>query len=107
MRQARPGGHMTLYVALAEWTEQGVRNFWDTADWVEEAKTFASQFGVQLLDLIWTPGGQYHMIGIFEAPDDATFTAYMLTIESMGGVRATWTPGYRLDEMREVISKSR
>ncbi|HEU5027409.1 MAG TPA: GYD domain-containing protein [Spirillospora sp.] len=98
---------MTLFVALAEWTEQGVRNFWDTTDRVEEAKTFASQFGVELMDLLWTPAGSCHMIAIFEAPDDAAFAAYMLTIESMGGVRVTWTPGYRLDEMQEVIRKSR
>jgi len=50
--------------------------------------------------------GAYDLVGMFEAPDDESATAYALALSSLGNVRTTTLRAYDAAEMREIINKA-
>jgi uncharacterized protein with GYD domain len=95
---------MPTYVALLNWTEQGVRDFRDTTSRAEAAEALAERMGGRFRDLLWTVGA-YDIVCVAEAPDDETFAAIMLGISSGGNVRSTTMRAFSAEEMAGVIEK--
>ena len=58
---------MPTYVALSNWTQQGVTNFKDTVDRYENAKEAMGGLGVSFKDIYWTVG-PYDIVAVVEAP---------------------------------------
>jgi uncharacterized protein with GYD domain len=56
------------YVALINWTDQGIRNVRDTLQRADRADQLGEKYGVQLEHLYWTVG-PYDLVGVLEAPD--------------------------------------
>jgi uncharacterized protein with GYD domain len=96
---------MPTYVALLNWTEQGVRDFKDTTKRAEAAQAVAERLGGRFRDLLWTVG-PYDLVCVAEAPDDETFAAIMLAISSAGNVRSTTLRAFSAEEMAGVIEKA-
>jgi uncharacterized protein with GYD domain len=69
---------MATYVTLFNFTEQGLRNIKDTVKRAEAAKKAGSENGINLKEIVWTQG-QYDLIAILEAPDEAAASAFLLT----------------------------
>jgi uncharacterized protein with GYD domain len=92
------------YVALINWTEQGVKNFKDTVDRYESASGEVERLGVSFKEIYWTVG-PYDLVSIMEAPDDETAAAGLLAISSQGNIRSTTLRAFSADEMRGVIQK--
>jgi uncharacterized protein with GYD domain len=68
---------MPTYVALIDWTDQGVQNFKDTVDRYEAAQSAFESVGVSFTDIWWTLG-THDIVATVEAPDDETLAAALL-----------------------------
>jgi uncharacterized protein with GYD domain len=96
---------MATYIALLNWTEQGVKTYGNTIDRAEAAGQLATKLGANLKEIYWTLG-LYDLVGILEAPDDETVTAFELALSSQGNVRTTTMRAFSENEMREVLNKA-
>jgi uncharacterized protein with GYD domain len=96
---------MPTYVALVDWTEQGVQGFKDSVDRYEAAQSQMRSMGVEFTSIYWTLGS-HDMVSIVEAPDDQTLAAAMLRVAGLGNIRTTTLRAFSADEMRGVISKA-
>jgi uncharacterized protein with GYD domain len=96
---------MATYVALINWTDQGVKGFKDSVDRYEAAQSQLLPMGVKFTDVYWTLGA-HDIVGIIEAPDDQTLAAALLTVAGQGNIRTTTLRAFSLDQMRGVIRKA-
>ncbi len=97
---------MPTYVTLLSWTDQGIRNYKDTA---KRAETFGAAVqklgGAKLLSIYWTVG-PYDLVAIVEAPDEETATAALLQLGGVGNVRSTTLRAFGREEMERIIDKA-
>ena len=96
---------MPTYVALINWTDQGIKNFKDTVDRYESAQELLREAGVSFRDVYWTIG-PYDIVGILDAPDDESATAALLSVGGQGNIRTTTLRAFNTSEMRGVIEKA-
>ena len=96
---------MPTFVALIDWTEQGVKNFRETVDRYEASRASFEQLGVRLTHVYWTLG-EHDLVAIAEADDEETMAAATLMLASQGNVRTTTMRALSTDEMRAVIAKT-
>jgi uncharacterized protein with GYD domain len=95
---------MPKYVALIDWTDQGVRNFKETVDRYEAAQNAFEGLGVSFTDVYWTLGA-HDIVATVEAPDDETLAAALLAVAGQGNIRTTTLRAFSRDEMRTIIGK--
>ncbi|HEY0440914.1 MAG TPA: GYD domain-containing protein [Xanthobacteraceae bacterium] len=95
---------MALYILLASFTDQGVRNAKDSPQRAQAVRDMAKKAGCTFKDLYWTLG-QYDIVGIIEAPDDIAVTALGLSIGALGNVRTQTMRAFSGDEMQQVIGR--
>jgi uncharacterized protein with GYD domain len=93
------------YVVHLDWTEQGVKGFRETVDRYEAAVPQFESMGVTFKDVYWTLG-EHDILGLLEAPDDATLAAALLVLASQGNVRTSTARAFSADEMRGLIEKA-
>ncbi|TDC62470.1 GYD domain-containing protein [Streptomyces hainanensis] len=96
---------MPTYVALLNWTDQGVRNYADTAERAEAFGAAVRRLGAELLSIYWTVG-PYDLVAVIEAPDDATAGAALLRLGGVGNVRSTTLRAFDREEMERVIAQA-
>jgi uncharacterized protein with GYD domain len=72
---------MPTYVALMNWTDQGVRTVGDTVHRREQADAVADKHGAKIEQVYWTVG-PYDLVSILQAPDDESATAMLLELGS-------------------------
>ena len=65
---------MPTYIALLNWTDQGVKNVKDSVKRTEQARAAIEKAGGKLTSSYWTQG-QYDLVAITEYPDDETASA--------------------------------
>ena len=70
---------MATYIALMNFTGQGIRNVKDSAKRAEAFKEAAKKLGVTVKDIYWTLG-QYDIVATVEGPDDPSVTALGLSL---------------------------
>jgi uncharacterized protein with GYD domain len=95
---------MPTFVSLINWTDQGVANFKDTVRRSEDANRVASAMGGSLTEIFWTVGS-YDLVTVADFPDDASATAFLLALGSVGNVRTTTLRAYTAEEMSQIIAK--
>jgi len=96
---------VATYVALINWTDQGVKGFKDSVDRYEAAQSQLQSMGVEFTDIHWTLGA-HDLVGVIEAPDDQTLAAALLTVAGQGNIRTTTLRAFSAEEMRGVIGKA-
>lgn len=96
---------MPTYVTLANFTDQGIRNYSDTTKRAKDFKDLVDQMGGEVKNLIWTMG-IYDVVAITELPDDETATAAALKISSLGNVRTTTLRGFGMEDIDSIIDKA-
>jgi uncharacterized protein with GYD domain len=96
---------MPKYIALIDWTEQGVGGFKDSVDRYEAAAGALESLGVQFTDIYWTLGG-HDIVAVVDAPDDESLAAGLLAVAAQGNIRTTTLRAFTSDEMRSIISKA-
>lgn len=95
---------MASYIALLQFTDQGIRNIKDTTKRAAAATDLASKMGAKLSDVFWTLG-HYDLVLVLEAPDDETMTALALKLSSLGNVKTQTLRAFRAKEMEAILSK--
>jgi uncharacterized protein with GYD domain len=96
---------MANYVTLISWTEQGIKAYGDTVDRYQAANKLAGKFGAKLTQIYWTLG-EYDVVGVLEAPDDESATAFALALSSQGNVRTKTMRAFDPDEMKQIVAKA-
>ena len=96
---------MPTYITLANFTDQGIRNFKETPKRAQAFSDLVQQMGGNLKDIYWTMGA-YDIVAIMEAPDDETAIAAALKVSSLGNVRTTTLRGFDMEEIETVIRKA-
>ncbi len=94
---------MATSIAFMKLTDQGVRAYRETVDRFEQARELAGQFGVEIKEIYWTPGGPYDIISVAEGEGKNT-SAFGIALEALGNLRITFADAYGPKEMREVIA---
>ena len=94
---------MPTYIALMNWTDQGVRGIKDTAKRAENAKALARKMGGKL-DIHYTMG-EYDAVSIIEMPSDDAYNRFALASAALGNIRTktlkAWTP----DELQKIVDQ--
>ena len=95
---------MATFIALANFTDQGIRNVKDTVKRADAVKEAAQKAGITMREIMWTLGS-YDMVVIFEAPDDASMTAFGLAVGAAGNVRTQTLRAFNRSEMTAILAK--
>ena len=95
---------MPTYVALMNWTDQGIRTARETVQRRDQADALAERHGARIEQVYWTVG-PYDIVTIVEAPDDESVTAMLLELASEGNLRTTTLRAYDHEEMSGIIGR--
>lgn len=95
---------MATYIVLNTFTEQGIRTVKDTVSRADAVRETARKFGVTVKEIYWTLG-EYDVVALFEANDDASITAFTLALGAQGNVRTQMMRAMNREEMRGVLAK--
>lgn len=95
---------MPTYVMLAHFTEQGVKNAKDTLKRAEAFRQSAKKHGATVKEQFWTLG-QFDVVAIVDAPDEATMTALGLSAGALGNVRTQTLRAFTEAEMKTILGK--
>ena len=95
---------MATYICLSSFTEQGIRNIKETTNRADAVRDSAKKFGVGVKEIYWTLGN-VDVVGIFEADDEASITAFALALGSAGNVRTQMLRAFTQQEMKGVLKK--
>lgn len=96
---------MMTYVSLINWTEQGIKNFRDTAQRAEEFSKLVESSGGKVRELLWTVG-EYDLVSVADFPDEEAGVAALLRLGSAGNVRSTTMRAFSASEMAGIISRA-
>jgi len=94
---------MPTYMALINWTEQGIRNIKDSPNRLEAAKKSLKDMGGEV-KTFYMLQGSYDAVLILEAPNDEALGKFLLKIGSAGNVRTTTMRAYPEAEYRKIIA---
>ncbi len=95
---------MVTYIALASFTDQGIRNVKDSVKRADAVQEAAKKFGAKMTQIYWTLGN-YDLVAIIEAPDDVSATAFALAIGTAGHVRTQTLRAFSKKEMNGILAK--
>ena len=97
---------MPTYVMLASWTDQGMRAINDSPKRVDAAKKSLEEMGGQFRSVYMTMG-DYDLIMIYDAPDDAVAARFTLMLGKLGNVRTTSLKAFPEEAYRQIINTLR
>src|SRR5437763_1935648 len=95
---------MATYVTLIKFSERGVKDIKDTCNRAAEFKAHANKHGIEVKEQFWCMG-IYDGIITFDAPDEATATAAMLSLSSRGNVSTQTLRSFTATEMSKIVGK--
>ena len=96
---------MVRYMALVNFTDQGVRNVGDS---IHRASSFGQSVeaaGGKLLSQYWAVGDADGCV-TFEVPDEQTGASLLLALAKDGNVRTKTMRVYDTQEFQQVLSKT-
>lgn len=95
---------MLNYVVLASFTDQGLKSIKDTTKRADTAREMAGKFGVKMTEIYWTQG-QYDLVILCQANDEASISAFGLAVSSQGNVKFQTLRAFSRDEMNGILGK--
>ncbi len=93
---------MSTYLCLSNWTQGGIEYVRESTARLDAARQEWEKEGVTIRETFMTLG-QYDLVFVIEAPDDATLAKALLAQASKGGVRTTTLRAFSETEYREII----
>jgi len=94
---------MPAYVMLANWTDQGARHVTDSPKRLDAAKKALADMGGEFKSIYMTMG-DYDLIAVYDAPDDAVAARFTLLLGQMGSVRTRTLKAFPEAAYREIIN---
>jgi uncharacterized protein with GYD domain len=94
---------MTTYVLLANWTEQGIRDIKDSPQRLDTAKKMLQDMGGSIRSFFLTMG-DFDIVAIYEAPDDAIAARFVIQLGQLGDVRTHTLKAFPEAAYREIVA---
>lgn len=94
---------MTTYVMLINWTEQGMKNVRESPARLDAARKVLADMGGSLKEFYLTMG-EYDMVVVGEASDDAVMARFALSLGIKGNVRTRTLKAFPEAAYREIIN---
>lgn len=95
---------MAIYIVLAQFTDQGIRNIKEAPQRAEANAKLGATFGTKLLGAYYTMGA-YDMVAIVEAENEQLAVAGLLTLGAQGNVKTTTMRAFTPAEFAEIVQK--
>jgi uncharacterized protein with GYD domain len=104
-----PGGPaqetlMITYIGLLTFTDKGLHNIKDTTKRAAAAKEAARKTGVNMRDVFWTLG-EYDVVCVLEAEDEAALAAFSIATAQQGNVRTRTLRAFSAADMDKILAK--
>ncbi|MBR1227396.1 MULTISPECIES: GYD domain-containing protein [unclassified Bradyrhizobium] len=93
---------MTTYVMLANWTEQGILKVKDSPSRLDAAKKALKDMSGEFKFFFLTMG-DFDIVAIYEAPDDAVAARFSLQLGLQGNIRTRTLKAFPETAYREII----
>jgi uncharacterized protein with GYD domain len=97
---------MTTYVMLTKWTEQGMRQVKESPKRLDIAKKALKDMGGEFRSFFMTMG-DYDIVAVYEAPDDAIAARFTMMLGMLGNVRTTTLKAFPEAAYREIVNSLR
>jgi uncharacterized protein with GYD domain len=94
---------MVTYIALVNWTDQGIKNVKQSPQRLDAARALATKLKCKLRDFYLTVGS-YDMVCVLEAPDDEAAASFLLALGAGGNTRTTTLKAFAEDSYRKIIA---
>ena len=94
---------MTIYVMLANYTDQGIRNVKESPRRLDTAKKLLKDMGGEFKSIFLTMG-DHDLVAIYEAPDDAVAARFTMQLGMLGNVRTKTLKAFPEAAYRESIA---
>ena len=95
---------MATFIALVNFTDQGIKNVKESPKRAKAFQDLAKKFGGTVKEIYWTQG-QYDLITIVEAPDEQTMSALILSVACLGNVRGQTLRAFNAAEFGAILKK--
>ncbi len=93
---------MATYIALVNWTDQGAKSVKDSARRFDAAKKLLQDMGGDFKAIFMTMG-EYDLVTVYEAPDDAVAARFTLQFGMLGNVRTKTMKAFPEAAYRQII----
>jgi uncharacterized protein with GYD domain len=93
---------MATFITTIKFTEKGLQGIRETCKRAAAFKLAAKKMGVKVTASYWTLG-PFDGVIVFDAPDNETATAAMLSLSAQGNVTTTTARAYDASEMEKVV----
>ncbi len=93
---------MATFITTMHFTEQGVKAVKDTCNRATAFQATAQKMGVKVTAQYWTLGA-FDGVIVFEASDEASATAAMLHLSSLGNMRTQTARAFDATEMQKIL----
>jgi uncharacterized protein with GYD domain len=90
------------YLAVVNFTEQGMKAIKDTRKRAEAFRALARKKGVKVKDLYWALGA-FDGLLVLEAPDDGAVAALLIELGSQGNVRTQTARAFTAAEIEGLL----
>jgi uncharacterized protein with GYD domain len=94
---------MPTYIMLANWTDQGARQVRDSPKRVDSAKRQLAEMGGEFKSFYMTMG-EYDLVVVYEAPDDAVAARFTLLLGQLGAVRTKTMKAFPEGAYRQIVA---
>jgi uncharacterized protein with GYD domain len=94
---------MPSYIMLANWTDQGAQRVKDSPRRVDAAKKALADMGGEFRSLYMTMG-EYDLVIVYEAPDDAVAARFTLLLGTLGAVRTKTLKAFPEAAYRQIVA---
>jgi uncharacterized protein with GYD domain len=94
---------MATYIMLANWTDQGARSVKDSPRRLDAARKVLNEMGGDFKSFFLTMG-DYDLVVIYEASDDAVAARFTLRLGMIGNVRTQTLKAFPEAAYREIIA---
>jgi uncharacterized protein with GYD domain len=95
---------MATYVSLLKFTEKGAKSIKDSGKRAAEFKTAAKKLGLEIKEQYWCLGA-FDGLVLFDAADDETATAGMLSLSALDNVSTQTMRSFTATEMSKILGK--
>jgi uncharacterized protein with GYD domain len=93
---------VATYILLVNWTEQGIKAVRDSPNRLDAAKELLGEMGGTFREFFLTMG-DFDMVAVIEAPDDAVAARFALDLGIAGNVRTRTLKAFPEAAYREII----
>ena len=94
---------MTTYIMLINWTDQGIRDVKSSPKRLDAARKLLGDLGGTLRTVYMTMG-EFDMVFIAEAPDDAVAARFAVMLGKAGNIRTRTIKAFPELAYREIIT---